>query len=186
MLEIKSPLLLPCRTTQTSTWWWSTCPVEKCSHTSDVLEGSGIPPFTHCGLEEAVRGLRSRGLTLLTLPVFQRTPRQVLCSSDHTHLRVPSLFGPHLQRPEARKPAHRSARLYSGTESMIWTVTSSIRREPVSTTHPSLFGSMRVRLEWRRKDRMQTLWGSELQHMEPMSAFHTGVFLSSGDGLRLC
>lgn len=104
-------------------------------------------------------GCTSRGswsplwcLTLLPPPMFQRTPRQVLCSSNHTHLRVPSLFGPHLQRPEARKPAHRSARLYSGTQSMIWTVASSIRHKPVSTTHLSLFGSMDIRLEWRHKD----------------------------------
>lgn len=39
------------------------CPVEKCSRTSDVLEGSGTPPLAPCGREEAVwessRRLRS-------------------------------------------------------------------------------------------------------------------------------
>lgn len=55
-------------------------------------------------------------LYLTVSPVgFQWTSCKILCSTDYTDLWVPSLPGPHLQRPEAWKPAHRSTGVYSGT-----------------------------------------------------------------------
>lgn len=61
-----------------------------------------------------------RSLTFFScsLCVPQRTPCQVLCSTDSTHLRVPPLLRPHLQRPETWEPSYRPTRIHSGWSSI--------------------------------------------------------------------
>lgn len=66
---------------------------------------------------------------LIFLSSSQWTTCTVLRSADSPYLWVPPLARPHLQRPEAREPSHRSARLHTGHKDIIYT---NVRNNRVS------------------------------------------------------